>query len=84
MTSEEEPLIKCNNQGGLAIVNTGIVKQRTKHIDVCYHNLRDLHARGIVEYTCVETNGNTADPFTKPLAIQKHQKFAAAAGLRRF
>ena len=28
------PLIKCDNQGALAIVNTGIVKQRTKHIDV--------------------------------------------------
>ena len=47
--SEEVPLIGCDNHGSLAIVSTGIVKQRTKHIDVCNHNTRDLHSRGIVE-----------------------------------
>ena len=81
---EDAPLIRCDNQGALAIVSTGIVKQRTKHIGVCYHNSRDLHARGIVEYTYVSTDKNVADLFTKPLAIPKHQRFAAAAGLRRF
>ena len=84
MTTEEAPLIKCDYQGALAVVNTGLVKQRTKHIDVCYHKSRDLHARGIVEYTYVGKDENMADLFTKPLAIQKHQKFAAAAGLRHF
>ena len=79
----EAPLIRCDNQGALAIVSTGIVKQRTKHIGVCYHNSRDLHARGIIEYTYVSTDENVADLFTKPLAIPKHQRFTAAAGLRR-
>ena len=82
--SEEAPLMRCDNQGALAIVSTGIVKQRTKHIGVCYHNSRDLHARGIVEYTYVSTDENIADLFTRPLAIPKHQGFTAAAGLRRF
>ena len=61
-----------------------IIKQRTKHIGVCYHNSRDLHARGIAEYDYVKTDENVADLFTKPLAIQKHQRFTAAARLRRF
>ena len=63
------------------MVTKGIVKQRTKHIDVCYHDPRDLLARSIVEYTYVGTGENVADMFTKPLAIQKHQWFTAAAGL---
>ena len=83
-TSVEAPFIRCDNQGALAIISTGIVKQRTKHIGVCYHNSRDLHARGIVEYTYISTDENVADLFTKPLAIPKHQRFTAAAGLRRF
>ena len=76
--------IRCDNQGALAIIRTGVTKQRTKHIDVCYHNSRDLHARGIVEFCYINTDENTANLFTKPLATQKHQKFTAAAGLRQF
>jgi len=30
--------INCDNQGALALITTGILKARTKHIDVCYHN----------------------------------------------
>ena len=82
--SEEVPLIGCDNQGALAIVSTGIVKQRTKHIDVCYHNTRDLHSRGIVEYDYVKTDDNVADLFTKILAIQKNEWLRTAAGLRNF
>ena len=82
-TTEEALFIKCDNQGALAIVSTGIVK-RTKHIYVCYYSSRDLHARGIVEYAHIGADENTADQFIKPLAIQKHQQFTAAAGLRRF
>ena len=78
------PSIRYDNQGALAIINTGVTKQCTKHIDVCYHNSRDLHARGIVEFCYINTDENTADLFTKPLATQKHQKFTAAAGLRQF
>jgi len=27
----------CDNQGALTLITTGIIKARTKHIDVCYH-----------------------------------------------
>ena len=30
--------IKCDNQGALSLITTGIIKARTKHIDVSYHN----------------------------------------------
>ena len=48
------------------MISTGAIKQRTKNIDVCYHNSRDLHTRGIVEFSYVNTDDNTADLFTKP------------------
>jgi len=60
-------LINCDNQGALSHITTGIIQARTKHIDVCYHNSRDLHARKIVDYSYVHTNENVADILTMPL-----------------
>jgi hypothetical protein len=81
--NETEPLpIYCDNQGALTHITTGIIKARTKHIDVKYHNSRDLHARKIVDYSYINTDENTADIFTKALAKDKHSKFTKAMGLR--
>ena len=30
--------INCNNQGALILITKGIIKARTKHIDIRYHN----------------------------------------------
>jgi hypothetical protein len=74
-------LINCDNQGALSHITTGIIKARTKHIDVCYYNSRDLHARKIVDYSSVHTNENVADIVTKALTKDKHEKFTKAMGI---
>ena len=68
------PSTYCDNQGALGIVNTGAIKQRTKNIDICYHNSRNLHERGIVKYEYVNTSDNPADILTKALAKDKLTK----------
>jgi hypothetical protein len=73
--------INCDNHGALTLITTGIIKARTKHIDVCYHNSRDLHKRQIVNYSYVHTDENVADIFTKALTKDKHTKFTKAMGL---
>jgi hypothetical protein len=73
--------ILCNNEGALAHITNGVMKSRTKHIDVCYHNSRDLHERGIVNYSWVSIQENVADIITKVLGRQKHEKFTKAMGL---
>jgi len=73
--------INCNNQGALTLITTGIIKARTKHIDVCYHNSRDLHTRRIVDYFYVHTDENVADILMKALTKDKHKKFTKAMGL---
>jgi len=35
----------CDNLRALALITTGIIKARKKHIDIRYHNSRDLHKR---------------------------------------
>jgi len=73
--------IDCDNQGALTVITTGIIKARTKHIDVCYHNSRDLHRPRVSNYFYVNTNENVADILTKALTKDKHTKFTKAMGL---
>jgi len=82
-SQRDSPLlpINCDNQGALTLITTGIIKARTKHIDVCYHNSRDLHKRRIVNYSYIHTDENVADIFAKALTKDKHMKFTKAMGL---
>jgi hypothetical protein len=79
---ETKPLpILCDNEGALAHITNAVIKSRTKHIDVCYHNSRHLHTRGIVNYSWISTHENMADILTKALGKPKHEKFTKALGL---
>jgi hypothetical protein len=73
--------INCDNQGGLSHIPTGIMKARTQHIDISYHNSQDFHALKIVDYSYVHTNENVADILTMVLSKDKHEKFTKAMGL---
>ena len=82
---DAEPMrIFSDSRGALAHITTasGTMKARTKHIDVCYHNSRDLHARRIVQYGYVNTDDNPADLLTKGLPRGKHERFTRAMGIR--
>jgi len=82
-SQRDSPLlpINCDNQGALTLITTGIIKARTKHIDVCYHNSRDLHKRRIVNYSYIHMDENVADLLTKAFTKDKHTKFTKAMGL---
>jgi len=73
--------INCDYQGALSHITTGIITARTKHMDFCYHNSRDLHARKIVDCLYVHMNENVADILIKASTKDKHEKFTKAIGL---
>ena len=54
---------------------------RTKHIDVCYHFVRDAVQREEVQLRYCRTGLNCADIFTKPLAEDKVLRFRTALGV---
>ena len=73
--------IFTDSQGAFRHISTGIMKARSKPIEVCYHNSRDLHARGMVHYDYVNTSENPTDLLTKALARDEHEKFTRAMGV---
>ncbi|CAA7059582.1 unnamed protein product [Microthlaspi erraticum] len=65
--------IHCDSQSAIALSKNNVHHERTKHIDVRYHFIREAIADGLVEVVKISTEKNPADIFTKVLAVSKFQ-----------
>ena len=75
-------LIRTDNQGALALSQNPEFHDRTKHIDIQYHWIREVLESGRVEMHFVGTEDQVADIFTKPLAREKFERFRHELGMR--
>ena len=69
---EECPVLFCDNQSAIALSKNSSFHQRTKHINVRYHFIRDLCDRGKLCLKYVETTRQLADIFTKHIRSNAH------------
>eukprot|EP00873_Tetraselmis_striata_P001564 jgi/Tetstr1/421828/TSEL_012729.t1 len=78
--SPVQPLIMMeDNQGAISYATNAVISDRTKHIDVKWHFVKDHVEAGTVRVNYIATDLNTADMMTKPLprpALEKHARFA--------
>eukprot|EP00873_Tetraselmis_striata_P005567 jgi/Tetstr1/425831/TSEL_016208.t1 len=78
--SPVQPLIMMeDNQGAISYATNAVISDRTKHIDVKWHFVKDHVEAGTVRVHYIATDLNTADMMTKPLprpALEKHARFA--------
>ncbi|KAG1669146.1 hypothetical protein FOA52_002657 [Chlamydomonas sp. UWO 241] len=63
--------INCDNQGALKLISNPIASQRSKHIDVIHHFVRDRVSRREICFHYVASEHNAADILTKPLTLVK-------------
>lgn len=70
-----------DNQGALALVKNPHLHERSKHIDVSYHYIRNLEEERKISVTYIPTDEMVADGFTKPLARIQFDKFKRQLGL---
>ena len=75
-------LICSDNQGSIFMASNPVTEPRSKHIDICYHGIRKLVAKGKVELYFIDGAENPADLLTKNLPREKFVKFRAQLGLQ--
>ena len=73
--------IKGDNQAALALVGNKHIHDRSKHIDVNYHNIRDLYERNLIIVSFIPSADIVADSLTKPLIKDKHKTFKQQLGI---
>ncbi|KAK8980873.1 hypothetical protein V6N11_048003 [Hibiscus sabdariffa] len=72
----------CDNNGAIAQVKEPRSHQRSKHILRRFRLIWEIIDRGDVEICKVHTDDNIADPLTKPLAQQKHDRHTESLSIR--
>ena len=74
--NQHDPIkIHCDNQGTIALVKNPISHNRTKHIDIRFHFIRDHFNKKMISMHYVESGENIADLMTKPGTLYKYRKF---------
>ncbi|KAI1005401.1 hypothetical protein K3495_g2814 [Podosphaera aphanis] len=72
---------RADNQGAIALVKNLHLHERSKHIAVPYHYVRDLHERNHIHTEYVPTKEMVADGLTNPLGRLSFQRFVEMMGL---
>ena len=76
VTLPDSPInVYGDNQGAIALVKNPIIHNRSKHIDVRFHFIRDRYISKFVDIIYVPTNQNVADVMTKPTTKNKLLQF---------
>jgi len=70
-----------DNQSAIHLTENPKFHNRTKHIDVKYHFIRDYYGEGILTLSYIPTADMLEDRLTKPLPLATYQKHAPLAGL---
>jgi hypothetical protein len=58
-------VIRVDNVGAIYIANNHTISQRTKHIDIRAHFVREFIEDGILKIVFIRSEDNDADIFTK-------------------
>jgi hypothetical protein len=70
-----------DNQGSIFIASNAVQEKQTKHIDICFHYIREVVESGKVKLAFVQTDQNPADMFTKNLSRDKFLNCRSTLGI---
>jgi len=72
----------CDNSSTTKLSKNPVMHGWSKHIDVCFHFLRDLTKERIMELIYCGTRDQVADVITKPLKLESFLKMRELLGVR--
>jgi hypothetical protein len=65
-------LIYCDNEICVKLSKNLVFHDKSKHIEIKYHYIRDMVHRGVVELWYISTDEQIADILTEPLSRVKY------------
>ena len=65
--------VKVDKIGAIFLAKNRTSGERTKHIDIKYHYVREMLDEGFIDIEFVKSEGNTADLFTKNLGHELYE-----------
>ena len=78
----DQVLLKIDNQSAIALCKNPVYHDRSKHIDIKYHFIRDMVESGSVSVEHVRSGDQLADILTKPLGRIKFLEMRERIGMR--
>lgn len=75
--------IHCDNQGSFCLAHNPVYHERMKHVNIRYHFIRDILAKGKVVVKKIATAENPADMMTKPVPLAKLKLYLSTIGICR-
>ena len=79
--TQDTLVVFCDSQSAIHLTKNNRYHDKTKHIDVRYHFIREIIVIGKVVVEKIHTSENPADMFTKPLPNAKFQHCLDLVGL---
>jgi hypothetical protein len=76
-------MILCDNQRCIKMTENPVFHDRPKHIEICYHYIRNMVQRGALKLQYISTDEQAADMLTKPLSRVKFEYFRDKLGIVR-
>ena len=83
LPDDDPTALLMDNQSAIAIAKNPQFHDRTKHIEVRHHFIRDKIEQGELELEYIPTGEQVADVMTKALNWEKHSAFAKEMGVHR-
>ena len=74
-------IINCDNQSSIKLSVNPVFHDRSKHIEIPYHYVRDMVDKNSVKLEYICTADQTADILTKPLSRVKIEHFRKRLGM---